>query len=79
MASRVGNTTKIHALVDAWGNPLKIILTAGQVHDVTIAPALISDFYSSCLYFNLVKMTYSTPPKNYEFRIKIFLDIYSFT
>lgn len=25
------------------GNPLKIVLTAGQVHDVTIAPTLISD------------------------------------
>ncbi|MBQ7629943.1 MAG: hypothetical protein IJS81_06985 [Selenomonadaceae bacterium] len=25
------------------GNPLKIVLTAGQVHDVTVAPTLISD------------------------------------
>ena len=25
------------------GNPLKIVLIAGQVHDVTIAPTLISD------------------------------------
>ena len=29
--------------MDALGNPIKIILTEGQVHDVTIAPALISD------------------------------------
>lgn len=38
-----GNTTKIHAAVDALGNPLKIILTGGQVHDVTIAQTLIAD------------------------------------
>ena len=25
------------------GNPLKIILTAGQVHDITVAPSLIAD------------------------------------
>lgn len=41
--SRGGNTTKIHALVDALGNPVKIILTAGQVHDVKVAPELIAD------------------------------------
>ena len=41
--SNGGNTTKIHALVDALGNPLKIILTAGQVHDITVAPSLIAD------------------------------------
>ena len=30
-------------LVYALGNPLKIILTAGQVHDITVAPSLIAD------------------------------------
>jgi transposase len=32
-----GFTTKIHALVDALGNPLQFILTPGQRHDVTQA------------------------------------------
>jgi transposase len=31
--SRGGLTTKIHALVDANGNPIILKLTAGQAHD----------------------------------------------
>lgn len=31
--SRGGKTTKIHAIVDALGNPLLFQLTGGQVHD----------------------------------------------
>ena len=34
-------TTKIHMLADALGRPLRFIITAGQVGDVTTAPALI--------------------------------------
>lgn len=34
-------TTKIHAIVDALGNPLAIRLTGGQVHDITQAAALL--------------------------------------
>jgi transposase len=34
-------TTKIHALVDALGNPVKLMLTAGQAHDLTCAEQLI--------------------------------------
>lgn len=41
--SKGGFTTKIHALVDGLGNPLKFILTPGQKHDVTQADALIKD------------------------------------
>lgn len=37
-----GFSTKIHVLVDALGNPLDFILTAGQVADVTQAPALLA-------------------------------------
>ena len=33
-------TTKIHAIVDALGNPLAISLTGGQVNDITQAEAL---------------------------------------
>ncbi|MHC0449114.1 MAG: IS5 family transposase [Candidatus Lariskella arthropodorum] len=38
--SKGGFTTKIHALVDALGNPLKFILTAGQRNDITHAASL---------------------------------------
>jgi transposase len=39
--SKGGFTTKIHALVDALGNPLKFIITAGQCNDITQAHQLI--------------------------------------
>ena len=41
--SRGGLTTKIHAVVDKRGLPIKLSLTAGQVHDMQAAPALIAD------------------------------------
>jgi transposase len=34
-------TTKIHACVDALGNPVRCILTASNVNDMTQGPALI--------------------------------------
>ncbi|HEU0155663.1 MAG TPA: IS5 family transposase, partial [Stellaceae bacterium] len=37
--SRGGLSTKIHARVDALGNPLLFLLTAGQVHDLAGADA----------------------------------------
>ena len=40
--SRGGLSTKIHAAVDALGNPLRLILTAGQVHDIRQAEDLIN-------------------------------------
>src|SRR5271156_968710 len=39
--SRGGLTTKIHALVDALGNPVEVMLSAGQDHDLTCAEPLI--------------------------------------
>jgi transposase len=36
-------TTKIHALVDALGNPANLTLTAGQIHDLACAEALIEN------------------------------------
>lgn len=39
--SVAGNTSKIHLMVDAHGNPIDFIITGGQVHDVKIAPQLI--------------------------------------
>ncbi len=39
--SRGGFSTKIHVVVDGLGNPLRLRLTAGQVHDVTQAVELL--------------------------------------
>jgi transposase len=42
--SRGGRTTKIHAIVDALGNPIRVYLTGGQVSDYTPAQGLITSF-----------------------------------
>ena len=42
--SRGGPSTKINAVVDALGNPLRFILTPGQVHDSKQSEALIEGF-----------------------------------
>jgi transposase len=39
--SRGGPTTKIHALVDADGQPVRLVLSEGQRHDMTQAPELL--------------------------------------
>jgi transposase len=36
-------TTKIHALVDALGNPCNVMLTPGQGHDLTCAQPLLEN------------------------------------
>ncbi len=41
--SRGGLTTKIHALVDADGRPVRLELTAGQAADAPMAEKLLSD------------------------------------
>lgn len=41
--SKGGFTSKIHVLVDALGNPLKVKLTPGQRNDITQASDLIAD------------------------------------
>lgn len=45
--SKGGFSTKIHALVDALGNPLKFIFSAGQRHEISQAEALIEDIWRS--------------------------------
>lgn len=47
--SRGGFGTKIHIVVDALGNPVEFVLTAGQVADVTQAEPLI-DAHESDAY-----------------------------
>lgn len=41
--SRGGLTTKIHALVDADGRPVRLELTAGQAADAPMAEKLLND------------------------------------
>ena len=41
--SRGGLSTKVHVRVDGLGDPQQVILTAGQVHDITQAPALMKE------------------------------------
>ncbi len=47
--SKGGFTSKIHALVDALGNPIKFILTAGQRNDITQATNLTSNLKETVL------------------------------
>ena len=42
--SRGGLSTKIHAVVDALGNPLRFILTLGQAHESKQAESLSAGF-----------------------------------
>ena len=42
-------TTKIHAIVDALGNPLVLSLTAGQVHDIQQAEVLTAQIEAGAL------------------------------
>ena len=45
--SRGGFTSKIHAKVDALGNPLKFIITPGESSDYKEAPELLKDVFDS--------------------------------
>ncbi|MBI2345190.1 IS5 family transposase [Candidatus Dependentiae bacterium] len=47
--SKGGFSTKIHALVDALGNPLKFSLTAGQRHDITQALPLTEELFETAV------------------------------
>ena len=47
--SRGGLTTKVHAGVDALGNPVRLIVTAGQEADITQGTALIEGFVTEAV------------------------------
>ena len=47
--SRGGLTTKIHVTVDRRGLPIKLILTAGQVHDMKAAPGLMTQLKTGAM------------------------------
>ena len=40
-AARGGFSTEVHVAVDALGNPVKVLPTAGQAHDLSVAKELI--------------------------------------
>ena len=42
VVSRGGRSTKIHAVVDALGNPISVMLTTGNTNDSTVAEKLLS-------------------------------------
>lgn len=44
-----GWTTKIHAVVDALGNPLRLILSVGQQADIKQAESLLTDYETSAV------------------------------
>lgn len=48
--SRGGLTTKIHALVDAEGLPIKLCLTPGQAHDGHSAEGLLSELREGSIF-----------------------------
>jgi transposase len=41
--SRGGPSTKIHAIVDALGNPVRLELSPGQTHEMKLAPTMLAD------------------------------------
>ncbi len=74
--SRGGLSTKIHAAVDALGNPVRFILTGGQSSEIKQAEALIEGFnadyvmadkgYDANLFIEMIELGGATaviPPK----------------
>jgi putative transposase len=47
--SRGGLSTKMHALVDALGNPVELMLSPGQTNDLICAEPLLADAYPTAL------------------------------
>jgi transposase len=77
--SRGGLSAKIRAAVDALGNPVRLLLTAGQVSEHTQAGALVEGFradfvladkgYDSDAFVETIKASGATPvipPRDYD-------------
>ena len=77
--SRGGKNTKIHALVDGLGNPVKLVFTGGNVHDSAVATNVLAltDIHGSIVmgdkaygskkirdYITEHGATYAIPPKD---------------
>jgi transposase len=41
--SRGGPSTKVHAVVDALGNPVRLVLSPGQTHEMKVASEVLSN------------------------------------
>jgi len=54
--SKGGLSTKIHALVDALGNPIAFFLTQGQAHDLQGADALLPQMQATTLLATKLSM-----------------------
>ena len=54
--SRGGLSTKIHAAVDALGNPIRFILTQGQASEYEQANAMIAGFQAAISQLTTVRM-----------------------
>lgn len=69
--SRGGFSTKIHVTVDGLGNPLRLMLTPGQRHDIIKASDLIVDLdfeyvlgdrgYAATDFLNFIRQMGATP------------------
>lgn len=55
--SRGGNTTKIHAVVDALGNPIYFKLSGGQINDNTVVIDLLSNIDIKSANILAIKLT----------------------
>jgi transposase len=54
--SRGGLTSKIHAVVDGNGLPVRVALSPGEAHDVRLAGKLLSRLKSGQCYLPTVAM-----------------------
>ena len=59
--SRGGLSTKIHALVDALGNPLDFFLTGGEAHDLEGADHLLPSMEADTLIAERVRRRRAHP------------------
>ena len=59
-----GNSTKIHMIVDAHGNPLDFLVSDGATHDVKVAPELIKKVELKETKILNADRGYVIPPKN---------------
>jgi len=60
-----GFTSKIHAKVDALGNPLEFIVTPGQTHDITQAETLLQNTYDA---YVIADRAYVSDPVRYQIK-----------
>ena len=56
--SRGGLTTKVHAAADEKGRPIKLLLSRGNLNDITLAPRLVDGLtLAKCFFWQIRDMT----------------------